>query len=212
MANSLFGNDYDSVQVGGGSRPLPAGGYICKIIKARMTKSASNLPMVEALFDICEGEYSNYFGDKYRNNLQRNPQSEYPSNGRAKVVAVDENGNTKKTFKGFVTSIEKSNEINLPREDNAFLKALEGKYIGVIFGREEFEGYDGKTHWATKPRWYRSVQDIESGNYDVPEDTYLEPSAPSTLASGASALFGNVPVTETSGLDSFSAAMDDIPF
>lgn len=211
MAQTFFGSDYDSVQVGG-SKPLPKGGYICRIIKARMTKSANNLPMLEALFDICEGEYSNYFGDKYRNNLQRNPQSEYPSNGRAKVVAVDENGKTKRTFKGFVTSVEHSNEINLPREDNAFLKALEGKTIGVIFGREEFEGTDGKTHWATKPRWYRSVQDIESGNYDVPEDTYLPPSAPSAFAQGASDLFGGMPVTETSGVDSFSAAMDDIPF
>lgn len=211
MAQTFFGNDYDSVQVGGG-KALPKGGYICKIIKARMTKSSQGLPMVEALFDICEGEYANYFGDKYRDNLQRNSKNEYPNNGRAKVVAVDENGNTKKTFKGFVTSIEKSNEINLPREDNAFLKALEGKYIGVIFSREEFEGNDGKTHWATKPRWYRSVQDIESGNYEVPEDAYLEPSAPSALAQGASDLFGGMPVTEASGVDSFSASMDDIPF
>lgn len=208
MAQTFFGSDYDSVQVGG-SKALPKGGYICRIIKARMTKSANNLPMLEALFDICEGEYSNYFGDKYRANLMKNPQSEYPSNGRAKVVAVDAEGKAKKTFKGFVTSVEHSNEINLPREDNAFLKALEGKCIGVIFGREEFEGTDGKTHWATKPRWYRSVQDIESGNYDVPEDTYLAPSAPSSFASGASALFGNVPVTET---DSFAQLDSDIPF
>lgn len=210
MAQTFFGNDYDSVQVGGG-KALPKGGYICRIIKARMTKSSQGLPMVEALFDICEGEYANYFGDKYRDSLQRNPKNEYPNNGRAKVVAVDEKGNTKKTFKGFVTSIEKSNEVNLPREDNAFLKALEGKLIGVIFGREEFEGNDGKTHWATKPRWYRSVQDIESGNYEVPEDAYLEPSEPD-FNSNVSSLFGNVPVTETSGVDSFSAAEDDIPF
>ncbi len=211
MAQTFFGSDYDSVQVGG-SKALPKGGYICRIIKARMTQSRDGLPMLEALFDICEGEYSNYFGDKYRANLMKNPKSEYPANGRAKVVAVDAEGKTKRTFKGFVTSVEHSNEVNLPREDNAFLKALEGKTIGVIFGREEFEGTDGKTHWATKPRWYRSVQDIESGNYEVPEDTYLEPSTPSTLAQGASALFGNVPVTEINGADSFSALMDDIPF
>ena len=211
MSTSLFGTDYDSVEVGS-SKKLEKGGYICRIIKARMTQSRDGLPMLEALFDICEGEYSNYFGDKYRANLMRNPQSEYPSNGRAKVVAVDENGKTKRTFKGFVTSIEHSNEVELPREDNAFLKALEGKTIGVVFGREEFEGTDGKTHWATKPRWYRSVQDIESGNYEVPEDTYLEPSAPSAFAQGASALFGNVPITETNGAESFSALMDDIPF
>lgn len=209
MAQTFFGNDYDSVQVGGG-RALPADGYICRIIKARMTKSRDGLPMVEALFDICEGEYNNYFGDKYKANLMRNPQAEYPSNGRAKVVAVDAEGKTKKTFKGFVTSIEHSNDMTMPREDTAFLNALSGKLIGVIFGREEFLGGDGKPHWVTKPRWYRSVQDIESGNFEVPEDTPLATSAPSTdFGSNVSALFGDVPVTE---VDSFSAAEDDIPF
>lgn len=211
MAQTFFGNDYDSVQVGSG-KSLPAGGYICRIIKARMTESANHLPMVEALFDICEGEYANYFSDKYRANLMKNPQSEYPKNGRARVVAIDENGNTKKTFKGFVTSIEHSNGINLPREDNAFLNALAGKLIGVVFGREEFEGTDGKNHWTTKPRWYRSVEDIDKGNYETPKDVPLTQSTPtaSFSAESVSALFGSdVPVQE---VDSFNAAMDDIPF
>ena len=209
MATSLFGNDYDSIQVGGGSKALPAGGYICRIIKARITESSNKLPMVEALFDICEGEYANYFGDKHRNNMMRDPKSEYPKNGRIKVVAVDENGKTKKTFKSFNTAVEHSNGITLPRDTNAYLNALSGKVVGVIFGREEFRGSDGKNHWATKPRWYRSVEEIESGNYDVPEDTYLEQTA-WNIASGASALFGSdVPVSE---VDSFNAAMDDIPF
>lgn len=211
MAQTFFGNDYDSVQVGGG-KSLPAGGYVCRITKARMTQSRDGLPMVEALFDICEGEYANFFHDKYKANLMRNPQAEYPKNGRAKVIAVDANGNTKKTFKGFNTSIEKSNGITLPREDNAYLNALAGKLIGVIFGREEFEGTDGETHWATKPRWYRSVEDIDKGNYETPKDVPLTQSTPTASfnTESVSALFGSdVPVQE---VDSFNAAMDDIPF
>lgn len=203
---ALFGNDYDSVQVGGG-KALPAGGYICRIIKARMTQSSKGLPMVEALFDICDGEYANYFNEKYKANLMKNPQSEYPNNGRAKVVAVNEDGTTKATFKGFVTSIENSNDLTMPRNDEAFISALSGKLIGVIFGREEFQGTDGKTHWATKPRWYRSVADIQSGNFDVPKDTYInKSSAYNNTATVADSLFGSdIP-------DNFSAAEDDIPF
>lgn len=209
MAQTFFGNDYDSVQIGGKS--LPAGGYICRIIKARMTESGDHLPMVEALFDICEGEYADYFHNKYKANLMKNPQAEYPKNGRVRVVAVDENGNTKKTFKGFVTSVEHSNEINLPREDNAFLNALAGKLIGIVFGREEFMGTDGKTHWTTKPRWYRSVADIDSGNYETPEDVPYVANNPSGFSTqSVSALFGNdVPVSE---MDTFNAATDSIPF
>lgn len=197
MPNSLFGNDYDSVQVGGG-KALPSGGYICRIIKARLTQSRDGLPMVEALFDICEGEYANYFGDKHRENMKRDPNAEYPKNGRIKVVAVDKDGKTKRTFKGFNTSVEHSNDMILPRENVAYLNALSGKLVGVIFGREEFEGTDGKMHWTTKPRWYRSVADIESGNYDVPDDVYA------TQNSYYGGL-GDMP-------DSFSAAQDDIPF
>lgn len=205
---SLFGNDYDSVSVGGG-KTLPAGGYVCKIIKARVTESSDHLPMVEALFDICEGEYANYFGDKHRRNLMNDPKSEYPRSGRIKVVAVDAEGKTKRVFKSFNTAVEHSNDFILPRDTNAYLNALAGKYVGVIFGREEFKGTDGKNHWATKPRWYRSVEDIENGDYEVPEDTYLAPSAPSAFGSGVNDLFGDVPVTE---VDSFNAVMDDIPF
>ena len=172
MASSLFGRDYDSVSVGG-SRALPAGGYICRILKARMIQSSDGRPMVEALFDICEGEYSNYFTDKHRENMKNKPDAEYPRGGRAKVIAINEDGTTKRSFKGFVTSIERSNDINLPREDGAFLKALEGKLIGVIMGREQFQGSNGNLYWTTKPRWYRSVEDIEKGNYDTPDDTYL---------------------------------------
>lgn len=205
---ALFANDYDSVQVGG--KALPSGGYICRIIKAQLTKSSKGLPMVEALFDICEGEYANYFGDKHRANLMNNPQSSYPNNGRAKVVAIDENGKTKKSFKGFVTSIERSNDLTMPREDTAFINALSGKLIGVIFGREEFEGSDSKTHWSTKPMFYTSVQSIEEGNYTVPEDKPLEPQGlGSNFNNGMSALFGDAPVTE---VDNFNAAEDDIPF
>ena len=195
MAQSLFGTDYDSVQVGG-SRSLPAGGYICRIIKARLTQSSNGLPMVEALFDICDGEYANYFGDKHKQNMMKNPQAEYPRGGRIKIVAVDENGHTKGTFKRFNTSVEHSNDIaELPRDTTAYLNALSGKLVGVIFGREEFQGTDGKMHWATKPRWYRSVDDIEKGTYEVPDDVYAQPSGG----------FGGIP-------DSFSATSDDIPF
>ena len=209
---SLFGSDYDSVQVGGEFKALPAGGYICRIVKAQLTKSSNGLPMVEAIFDICEGEFSNYFSNKYSANLKKNPATaKYPANGRAKVIAVDAEGRTRPTFKGFVTVIEESNDIKMPREDNAFINALAGKLIGVIFGREEFEGDDGKTHWATKPRWYRSVQAIESGDYQVPEDVYLSKSSydsgMSTNYSSADALFGNNGIPDT-----FSAIEDDIPF
>ena len=197
---SFFGKDYDEVQVGGEYKALPANGYICRIIKARATTSkSSGLPMVEALIDIIDGDYTQYFSKKYEGNKKNDPNSQWPNNGKVRVVAVDEEGNTKKMFKSFCTAIEQSNDLTLPRHDEAFIKALNGKEIGIIFGREEFEGNDGKRHWSTKPRFYRSVETIKSGDFTIPDDE------PLSVTSGTG-------FTPTTNADSFNAAEDDIPF
>ena len=113
-----------------------------------------------------------------------------------RITAVDEEGNTKKNFKSFVTSVEKSNDCELPRHDEAFLKALKDKTVGVLYQREEYLGNDGKAHWSTKPKWFRDVETIENGRFTVPEDIPL----PETYGTGFESA------------DSFNAAMDDLPF
>lgn len=200
MSSSLFGKDYDSVQIGGGNT-LPAGGYVCRIIQAKLSETKDKkLPMVEALIDIIDGDYTQYFSKKYeRNKKEHGKTAKYPNNGILRVVAVDADGNTKKNFKSFCTAIEESNQIELPRDnDAAFLKAIKDKEIGVLFGREQFESTDGNLLWSTKPRWYRSTESILNKEYEIPEDQYLEPSVPYA--------------TGIEGVDSFSAAEDDIPF
>lgn len=193
---ALFGKNYNDVQVGGEFKPLPGGGYICRILSAKMSKNSNDLPMIEVAIDISDGEYAQYFHKLYRDRIGRDPNAKYPYNGVLRITAVDEEGNTKKNFKSFVTSVEKSNDCELPRHDEAFLKALKDKTVGVLYQREEYEGNDGKTHWSTKPKWFRDVETIESGNFTVPED---------------------IPLSDTYGTgfesaDTFSAAMDDIPF
>lgn len=193
---ALFGKNYNDVQVGGEFKPLPSGGYICRILSAKMSKSSNDLPMIEVAIDISDGEYAQYFHKLYRDRIGRDPNAKYPYNGVLRITAVDEEGNTKKNFKSFVTSVEKSNDCELPRHDEAFLKALKDKTVGVLYQREEYEGNDGKTHWSTKPKWFRDVETIESGNFTVPEDVPLS----DTYGTG----FENV--------DTFSAQEDSIPF
>ena len=210
MSNSLFGRGFEPQEGTGSSRKLPAGGYICRIMDAKIKNAeSSGLPMVVIQFDICEGEYNNFYHDKYKNDIAFRPNASYQ--GIARISAVDQQGNARRGFNSFCGAVEKSNDIKLPQEDVAFINALKGKLVGIIFGREEVEFENGDTAMVTKPKFYRSVETIENGNYETPKDEMLEPSAPSALAQGASALFGNMPVTETN-FDSFSAAEDDIPF
>lgn len=201
MGNTLFGKDYDKVQVGGGGKVLPPGGYVCRILKAKLTHTKdANLPMVEAIIDIVDGDYEQFFTKKYEENKkQHGKDAKFPNNAILRVVAVDSEGNTRKNFKSFCTAIEESNQMEVPKDnDDAFIKAIQGKEIGVLFGREQFESRDGKLLWSTKPRWYRSVESILNMDYETPADVFLENSYP--VASDA-----NLP-------DNFSAAEDDIPF
>lgn len=224
---SLFGSDYDQVKVGGDFQALPAGGYVMVIKNAKITNNSNGLPMVVAIADIAEGEYKGYFHSLYRERVEKDINSKYPYNGTFRITAVDAEGKTKKNFKSFCTAIEDSNEIQLPRNNNeAFLKALVGKYVGVLYQREEYEGNDGKNHWSTKPKWFRNVEAIREGKFTVPEDKPLsltEDTGFSTVnasvgsfnsfnsqdASAITDMFGVQPTFEA---DSFSAAEDDIPF
>ena len=195
---ALFGKDFDNVQVGSEFRPLPAGGYVCRVLKAQMVNNSIGLPMVEVMVDIIDGEYTQYFSNLFRNRQSSDPNAKYPFNGILKIIAVDENGNTKKNFKSFCTAVEQSNDITLPRDDQAFLNTLKGKEVGVLYQREEFVGNDGNSHWSTKPKWFRSVEAIQKGEFTVPEDVPL------------SMTYGTAFQTESA--DSFKAAEDDIPF
>lgn len=193
---ALFGKDYDNVKVGGEFTALPANGYVCVVKKARMTTNSNGLPMIEVPIDISEGEYAQYFTNLFRDRMSKDPNSKYPYNGILKITAVDENGNTKKNFKSFCTAIEQSNDIVLPRNDDGFLKALVGMEVGVLYQREEYVGNDGKEHWSTKPKWFRSTESIRKGNFTVPEDVPL----PDTYGTG----FENA--------DSFSQVESELPF
>lgn len=194
---ALFGKDYDSVKVGGEFIALPANGYVCVVKKARMTTNSDGLPMIEVPIDISEGEYAQYFTKLFRERMGKDPNAKYPYNGILKITAVNEDGNTKKNFKSFCTAIEQSNGIVLPRNDDGFLQALVGMEVGVLYQREEYVGNDGKAHWSTKPKWFRSTESIRKGHFTIPEDVPL----PDTYGTGFSG-----------SADSFSAAEDDIPF
>ena len=209
MSNSLFGKGFTPIESNGASKKLPSGGYICRIMNAKMENAkSSGLPMVVAQFDIADGEYTNYYHNKYATDIKFRPNANYQ--GIIRVPAVDSEGNARKGFNSFCGAVEKSNDIKLPTEDMPFLNALKGAMVGIIFGREEVRFSDGSTAMVTKPKFYRSVETIQSGNYDVPSDVFLEPSAPSgSLATDVSNLFGGATVTE---VDSFSSAEDDIPF
>lgn len=188
--------DYDSVVVND-YRVLPAGGYICRILKAEETTSGKGKPMLKVAFDICDGEFNGYFMDTFRNrkSFAEDPaEVKWPFNGTKWILFQDNEGNTNKDFKAFCTALEDSGA-QVWANDVLNVAGMKDAEVGIVFRREEHE-YNNQTSWRTMPWRFRSVKAIEEGDFYVPEDKPLPAKAPG---------YYDIP-------DSFSAAADDIPF
>ena len=100
--------DYDSVKVGE-ARILPAGGYVCKILKAEETESKTGKPMLKVFFDITSGEFEGYFKDMYQNWKAASDDSasvKWPFTGTKWILFYNNEGATNRDFKSFCTALE----------------------------------------------------------------------------------------------------------
>lgn len=185
--------DYDDVKVGE-SKILPAGGYVCKILKAEETESKTGKPMLKVYFDITDGEFSGCFKDMFQNwkASSDDPQSvKWPFTGTKWILFYNNEGKTNRDFKSFCTALEDSG-ITVWRNDTFDVGALKDANVGIIFRREEHE-YNNARSWRTVPWGFRSVRTIKEGGFNVPEDKPLPPQI----------------FTETG---SFQALDEDLPF
>lgn len=187
-------SDYDSVRVGD-YKVLPAGGYICRILKAEETTSSTGKPMLKIAFDIADGDFTGYFMNLFneRKTYADDPKDvKWPFNGTKWILFTDNEGKTNRDFKSFCTALEDSGT-EVWNNDVLNVAAMKDALVGIVFRREEHE-WNNVTNWRTTPWRFRSVPSIENGSYTVPEDKPL------------------VKAAELENIDSFSAAEDDIPF
>ena len=192
-------NDYDSVQTGE-FKQLPAGGYICRIIKAEECESSTGKPMLKVAFDICDGEYTGYFMDQFNDKkaaAERPNEVKWPFSGTKWILFLDNEGKTNRDFKSFCTALEDSGT-TVWVNDTLDAKRLKNAQVGIVFRNEENE-YNDKYYWRAVPFFFRSVETIEKGDYQIPKDKPAQKIA--------------LPVRPLTDIpDSFSAAEDDIPF
>lgn len=159
----------------GEGNKLPAGGYICRIKSAEETTSKAGNRMLEIRFDIAEGQYADYYLNKYKNSKPKSDSEPIRWQGTHYIVLEGDYADAK--FKGFITALEESNPGFTWNWDE---KTLSNLLFGGIFGIEEFKGERGigKT---TKLRYVRSTEYIRNGEYQIPEPKlYEEAVAPFT--------------------------------
>lgn len=171
-------NDYDKVQklTDGG---LPAGGYICRIVRVTETVSKnSGREMLKVALDIDEGEYAGYYADRY----DRDSRMERKWPCIFYQLTQNKDGDTSRGLKTFCEDVKESNGMDELPWGAGFCEGLRGKLIGVVFGREQYQRQDGQLGMSTKPRSWKTVDEIRNCKYRVPEDKLLDTSQSSSTA------------------------------
>lgn len=160
--------NYDETPVFADSKILPPGGYICKIKQVNEMKSRSGKEMIAILLDIVEGDYKDFYEEKFK----ADTRTDKKWGCVVYQLTHDNEGNASRGFKSFNTSVEESNDGFKTVWGNDYSKVLKGKFIGGLFRREQFETTDGRKAFSTKCFAFRSVNTIKKG-VEVPADKLL---------------------------------------
>lgn len=189
-------DNWDKVQPadGDGRTELEPGGYICKIMEAKVVTyrgQNGDFDKLEVFIDINEGNFKGFYADDYRQQAIWGGERKWKGILRPYVPTNGDNPQAKRSqaiFKKFINAVEASNPGYHWNWDESTLK---GKRVGVMFRSEEydFKGYHG---WKTRPYRFESVDFIKAGKFEAPKPKALPKSKrPSTYpAAGAAPNIG----------------------
>lgn len=162
-------NGAKAVQRSGGREPLPAGGYVAKILDAKV-QSYDFGDMLVLSFDVAEGDFKDFFKTDYQNN----PREDKKWRGTFRLSIPKDDGTekdewSKNGFNNFIFAIEDSNPGYSWGWDETTLK---GKMIGVLFRNKEWE-MNGNSGWTTECCAVEAVSIIREGKFKQPKDKPL---------------------------------------
>lgn len=156
--------DYETTREYTDFKKLPAGAYEITIIRAEDDGKALCL-----LFDISDGEFKNYYHNKFDNDKKDFPKAKYkgvyrlwyPNGGPYDV-------SDKRRMKTALKTIKEENNLTVDFTHEWDGTALKGSRTGMVFREEEYD-YEGKHGFTTQPFTTISLDKLHSGNYTIPE-------------------------------------------
>lgn len=190
-------SNYDNVSVGDFT-PVELGGHTAFIRQVSERDNKNGRPMVVVLLDFDKTDKQpNYFMDSFHADIR--PEKKYPNQGTQYINCEDQNGECSKSFKKFLTCVEKSNanfKVNWDAKD--FGAQFKNKKVGVVFGNVE-EEYNGEVKMRRKIRWFCEYDKAKSAT--IPDDKLLNISN-SNSTTNASEGYINTP----------TGTQDELPF
>ena len=118
---------------------MPAGGYVCRIVKAFESVNKYDEPCLTLYLDVDEGEFKNYFGDIYKRRLERG-RDRYPC-----VYSQRTDEFSTRNFKRLIRLLELCNENFSCDVDGGDIwdeREIENLKVGVVFREKEFKRGD----------------------------------------------------------------------
>ena len=176
MGINLAERGYNDVQpaIPGEFIPLPAGGYVCRIINAEIVKSKAGNLMLVLFIDIAEGDFQGFFKSATDNARNFDPKKKWHNSGTYRQLIFDSADRVARFFKGLISSIEQSNSnfsININDFDPASLRGL---LCGFVFAAEEYQRLDKSIGERLAIKFPKKIEDIRSGNFKLPDTKRLE--------------------------------------
>lgn len=184
--------------------PLPAGGYVCKILAVGVDKTNGGKQFVKLRIDVAEGEHAGFFQKRY----QADASSQYGQKwkGVYKIWLPTFSGDNDKymreiaEYKGELNAISRANHLAEPNIEAGFDPDMfKGGIIGVLF-REAY--YNGNRF--TEPAFLCDPQKIRSGDYEIPEPRVPQPAGGAFTGAGTFQAAGNAFAQQSGGV--FAAA------
>jgi hypothetical protein len=165
-------NDFENVQGYEEFVPLELGGHYLKIVSVKEVQSSTGKAMIKIAIDTAStdaqpGYYQKIF------DADKRPDKKWPNGAVVNQLIYDNDGNTNRGFKTFITAVEKSNPGFAVQWGDDFAKCFKGRFVGGVFGREEYISQkDGQPKFATKCMQFRSFDAIAEG-VEIPKDKLL---------------------------------------
>ena len=172
---------YDDVQeaMPGEFVKFPAGGYICRVVNAKITNSKAGNPMLVLFVDVAEGDFKDFFrkaADRVKN---FNPALEWDNSAVYRQLIFGNDGKVSRFFKGLLTCFRLSNPNDFTFNPHSFdEQRLRGQLIGFVFAEEEYQKRDGSVGSRVTIKFPKQVADIRDNNFSVPDIKKLTPSSP----------------------------------
>lgn len=161
-------NNFDSTSSGGDFTPIETGGHHAFIKSVKEQKSQTGKNMVVVAIDFAKNDKQPfYFKEQFENDTR--PEKKWPYQAVQYIVTEDANGNCSRSFKGFITAFERSNNV-LTDWGDKFTEQFKDKKIGVVYGEVE-EEYNGEVKTRRRIRWF--CEDAKADDASIPAKKLL---------------------------------------